>query len=225
MKTLLMIILAVIILFIGYKFFTKNKMTETPLVEKNQNTQKEEPKQRPEMEGVQMNIKTDHSFIKWEAQKVLIRTNDHYGKVLFKEGFVIEKDGILQGGEFVVDVNTINTEDLEGSLKDKLDNHLKSEDFFDASNFPASKLIINSVSEKEAGRLLVKADLTIKGITNPIEFEATVEKKDNNKYYKAQFEIDRTLWNIQFGSGKFFDNLGDNVIDDKIKFSIEIVVG
>jgi polyisoprenoid-binding protein YceI len=115
------------------------------------------------------------------------------------------------------------------SIKDegrdaRLEGHLKSDDFFSVEKFPAAKLVLTGSDSFEKGNALVKGDLTIKGITNPIEFKAVMQKKDEGVWYFANIVIDRTKYNVRYGSGSFFDNLGDKTIYDEFKLRVALLV-
>lgn len=173
---------------------------------------------------IQSEINIAESIINWKAKKTLVTTSNHNGTVKLKSGFVIIDEGVLNGGEFVIDMTSVSNKDLGGAMKEKLEGHLASNDFFNVANFPTAKLIMKKITSLENSRFSVTADLTIKGRTNEVNFDAVIEEIDNVISLKTDFEIDRTLWNIRFGSGTFFENLGDNLIDDNIEFSIIIVV-
>jgi len=119
-------------------------------------------------------------------------------------------------------MNSITNTDMEGEWSQKLLDHLNSADFFDVKNHSASTLEINSVKNIEGNKYIVNGNLTIKGISKPIEFPATIEVKDGKLAAFAEVKIDRTLYDIKYGSGKFFEGLGDKMIDDEfiVKFKI-----
>ena len=119
-----------------------------------------------------------------------------------------------------MDMTTILCTDLSGEYKSNLEGHLKSDDFFSVSNFPTSKIVITEVSKSSNDNYNISAKLTIKGITQNINFIAKV--KDNN--LSATITLDRTKFNVKYGSGSFFENLGDNMIYDdfEIKVTLEI---
>ena len=98
-------------------------------------------------------------------------------------------------------------------------NHIKSKDFFDVDKYPISTLIIKSITEAYT----ITADLTIMDQTNEISFPARVSTNNGKLHISADFEIDRTQWGITYGSGSFFENLGDKAIKDKIKYGLELV--
>lgn len=160
-------------------------------------------------------INVKKSLITWTGKKV---TGEHSGTINFKEGTLIFKDGKINGGSFVVNMTTIKNTDQTGKDKEKLETHLKSEDFFNVKGFNTSKMVFKSVSEKKKNLYLVKADLTIKGKTNPVSFELVT----TDHTATADLQIDRTKYGIQYGSGSFFDDLGDRTIYDD--FDLKVVL-
>jgi len=166
-------------------------------------------------------VNASKSKVEWLGTKI---TGKHNGDVTIKEGTLTLEKNKLKGGKVVIDMNTINTTDLQGDYKNKLDGHLKDADFFDVASFPESVLVIKSVKNKKGKgtNTLITADLTIKGITNQITFPANILVKDGNTYANANITIDRTKWNITYSSGSVFKSLGDKVIHDEIVFTIKL---
>lgn len=109
----------------------------------------------------------------------------------------------------------------------KLITHLVSEDFFAVNKYPESKLIITKSeflnSENNIKRYKVAGDLTIKDKTNSIDFIALIQSQEQSLVANAKFFIDRTQWDIKYGSGQFFSELRDNIIKDEIEYNIEII--
>ncbi len=161
--------------------------------------------------------KVKESTISWKGYKV---TGSHEGLINLESGeLVYNESGELTGGNFVLNMNSITCTDLEGEYKGKLEGHLKSEDFFAVESFPKATLDITKVSSRGViGSYKVVADLTIKGITKPIKFNVTTEEKTLN----AAITVDRSEYNVQYGSGSFFDQLGDNTIYDEFEIEIEL---
>lgn len=158
-------------------------------------------------------INTKNSSITWTGKKVL---GSHTGTIMLKNG-VLEMDADkVTGGSFTVDMTTINVTDLKaGEGKEKLEGHLQSDDFFGVNNYPEATLVFTNV-QKMAGGYEVDADLTIKGITEPVSFELL----DNNGTMSTSLKVDRTKYNVRYGSGSFFDSLGDNTISDNFKLDV-----
>lgn len=163
-----------------------------------------------------------NSKIQWSAKKIVGSTN-HIGTVDLKSGkFETDSDDIT-GGEFVIDMTSIKNEDLTNqAMNDKLVAHLKSDDFFSVKKNPEASFVSTSIEKTSNENYQVTGDLTIKGITNLISFPATIVKKDDSLIADAEFSINRTEWDIRFGSNTFFGNLGDNAIDDMINFNIHL---
>lgn len=161
------------------------------------------------------------SVINWTGSKLV---GKHHGTLNFKEGnLILTEKGVLKGGEFQVDMKSLTDKDLDGAMKEKLEGHLKSDDFFSIEKNPVSSLKFTKVKVKTKGVYAVEADLTIKGKTAPVKFDATVEVKDHILTGKAPVDFDRTVYDVRYGSGKFFQNLGDKVINDKIELNVEVV--
>jgi len=162
-------------------------------------------------------VNTNDSKLKWTGKKV---AGEHWGYIKLKEGYFTVKDDRITSGKFIIDMSSIENEDLESKeWNDKLVNHLKSEDFFDASIHPEAILLIKEGTPFKNNKASLKGELTVKGITHPITFETI--KKDGA--YIAEMKVDRTKYNVRYGSGKFFDNLGDNMIHDDFIMVVKIV--
>ncbi|MEX1383458.1 YceI family protein [Lutibacter sp.] len=160
---------------------------------------------------------TETSILNWKGFKP---TGTHNGTVAIKNGTLEVKEGKLAGGNFVFDMNSITVLDLpaDDEYNAKLKGHLESGDFFDVANNPTAIFKITSVNGD-----LVKGDLTVKGITKSIEFPATLTASANGiKLAGATFQIDRTEFDIQYKSQKFFDNLKDKFINDEFEISFEV---
>ena len=160
-------------------------------------------------------IEVKDSNIEWEGEKV---TGSHEGTIELKDGYFTMENGELKGGEFVMDMTSITVTDLEGEDKGKLEGHLKSDDFFGVNNHPTAKLIITSVAKKSNGTYGVVADLTIKEKTNSITFDLDMD--DNSA--STELTIDRSKYDVRYGSGSFFDNLGDKTIYDNFELDVEL---
>jgi polyisoprenoid-binding protein YceI len=102
--------------------------------------------------------------------------------------------------------------------------HLKSDDFFGVVKYPLAKLVITGSTPFDKGSAVVSGTLTIKDATNPIEFKATSQKKEDGTWFFANIIVDRTKYNIRYGSGSFFDNLGDKTIYDEFKLKVNLLV-
>lgn len=172
--------------------------------------------------GQPIKVNTADSKILWTASKV---TGQHNGSVAIKDGNLEMKDGLLTGGSFTMDLRSITVLDLEGKGKENLEGHLKSDDFFGVEKFPTSQLVITDAKLTGSGVYNIKANLTIKGITHPIEFVANVKPEGAGVKATADIKVDRTMYDVRYGSGKFFDNLGDKAIFDEFNLAVSLVAG
>ena len=162
----------------------------------------------------QMKTDTEKSSLKWHGEKV---AGEHWGHIDLKKGWLSWENDKLTDG--VIDMGSITNTDIEDpEYNAKLVGHLKSDDFFGVEKFPTAKLEIKSSEKFKNNKATVKAQLTIKDITHPIEFEA---QKDDN-WFMAEIIVDRSKYNVRYGSGSFFDNLGDKMIYDDFIMTVKI---
>jgi len=167
------------------------------------------------------NVDTAKSSVKWLAKKV---TGQHTGTIGIKEGNLVVEKGKITSGKVVIDMNSIVDVDLtDAGYNAKLIGHLKSPDFFEVATFPTAELVITKV-ESNGNSHTFSGNLTIKGITNPASFTATSAKDGKNTIYAGTLSIDRSKYNVRYGSKSFFDNLGDKVIYDEFTLDFNLVV-
>ena len=169
--------------------------------------------------GAQTKLTADSEKTKlvWLGEKV---TGQHTGTINLQSGSLNYQDNKIISGEFVINMASLK----DSEANDHLEGHLKSEDFFSVEKFPTANLVLTGSTSFEKGTAVVTGTLTIKGVTNPIEFKATTQKKDDGTWFFAYITIDRTKYNIRYGSGSFFDNLGDKVIYDEFKLKVNLLV-
>ncbi|MEQ3665413.1 YceI family protein [uncultured Winogradskyella sp.] len=160
-------------------------------------------------------IKTDSSKVVWKGYKV---TGSHEGTITLQSGSLSFEEEKLTGGEFVIDMTTIIVTDITGEYKGKLEGHLKSDDFFGTEKFATAILIFTEVKSKGKNSYTVTSDLTIKGKTNPVTFEISIY---GNKA-TTSLKVDRTKYNIKYGSSSFFDGLKDKVIYDEFDLVVDL---
>lgn len=162
-----------------------------------------------------------NSTVKWNGKKV---TGEHYGTIDLKSGNLQVEDNKIKSGTFTMDMTTIISEDITNeSMNKKLVGHLKSDDFFSVEKFPASTFVIKEVKHKSETTHAVTGDLTIKGITHPLTFDTEIVIDGNKLRAKGKMEVDRTLYDIKFRSGRFFADLGDNLIYDTFTLDFDVV--
>lgn len=154
-------------------------------------------------------LNTSQSVLNWRGTYAFL-FSEHSGTVQFKEGFLTTTDTHITGGSFVIDMNSITNEDYRNNVGPV--EHLKNGDFFDVQQYPEARLVINKVTYfQEENRHKMEADLTIKGITNLIEFWSTVDAE--KKRMSTKFKIDRTRWGITYNN-----KLKNHAISEAIEF-------
>jgi len=160
-------------------------------------------------------INTTTSSVEWKAYKV---TGSHKGTVAIKSGSLDFTGDKLTGGSVTIDMTSINTTDLTGEYKGKLDGHLKSGDFFNVEKFTTSTIVFKKVKASGKNAYAVTADLTIKGITKKVKFDISIYGKKAT----ASLKVDRTQFDIKYGSSSFFDNLKDKAIYDEFDLVVDL---
>jgi polyisoprenoid-binding protein YceI len=161
-------------------------------------------------------VEVASSKVTWVGKKI---TGQHEGTVNLKEGNLIFKGKALVGGNFVVDMTTVVVTDLKtGEGKEKLEGHLNSEDFFGTEKHKTANMVFKSVANKGNNLYAVTADLIIKGKTNSVTFNISI----NGNKATTNLKVDRTKYDIKYGSGSFFDNLGDKAISDNFDLMVEM---
>ena len=165
-------------------------------------------------------VDAEKSTLSWLAKKV---TGQHNGIVKVKSGELIFNKKVLKGGSFVIDMQSIVCDDLtDADMNGKLIGHLKSEDFFSVAAFPESQLVLTDIKVKDKTTYNIKGKLTIKGISNIVEFPATLSINNNKVVGVANIKVDRTKYNIRYGSAKFFESIGDKAINDEFELMVKL---
>ncbi len=167
------------------------------------------------------------SRILWIGRNLL---NRHEGHIALKSGDLVIRNGHLVGGGFVIDMTSIACLDLAGDPRhDVLIRHLLDHDFFDVALYPEARFIITDTEPVPSPfpgspNLLVRGNLTLKDVTAPLDFTACAGITPEGKpAAQASFAFDRTLWNVLYGSGKWFRRLGGHLVNDLIELQVRIV--
>lgn len=159
------------------------------------------------------NIDPATSNVTWYGEK--ITGKKHSGTISVMEGSLNMENGI-PAGSIVLAMNTLTVTDQSGEGKTKLENHLKSADFFDVAKFDVAKFQIKSATAKNAMQFEVKGDLTIKGITNEATANVVIAPNGQDANIAGGMVFDRSKFDVRYGSDKFFDNLGNDLIKNEI---------
>lgn len=179
-----------------------------------------------EGKGQELVVDTQASVISWKGTKP---GGAHTGTISLKAGSLAINGTEVASGSFVIDMNSIVDKDLtDRSMNEMLVNHLKSADFFDVAKYPESTFAITKVealpTANDSVTHWVSGNLKMKDVDKNITFGAKITKENN--VYKAvtvPFTIDRTQWNVQYGSKSIFADLKDKIIDDNIELQITVV--
>lgn len=172
-------------------------------------------------------VNVAESTIEWKGFKP---TGTHNGTISLDNGVFKTDDGKLQSGTFLIDMTSIIVTDLEaGDGKEDLEAHLKGtveekeDHFFDVTKFPTAAFEITGTESLAAGKTKLSGNLSIKGQKHNISFPVTITNNGDQITIESEpFTIDRTKWNVNYGSKSIFDNLGDRFINDDIELKINI---
>lgn len=167
------------------------------------------------------NYKVDASAsnVSWLGKKV---TGEHSGTISIEKGTLQVEEGVIKGGTVSIDMNSLKCTDLtDAEYNQKLVGHLKSDDFFAVETNPTATLVLKDV-KKSGDEYTFSGDLTIKGITKPITFKGTSSAENGAVKVTGDLTIDRSDYDVKYGSSSFFDNLGDKMIYDEftLKFAL-----
>ncbi len=177
-------------------------------------------------DGVKVN--TDKSKIFWTGKKV---TGEHTGTLMLKGGEVELADGKPVRVDLDIDMTTIVVTDItDAGTNAKLVGHLNSDDFFSVEKYPTGKFVASSFTPIKGAKdrepnYTVKGKLTLKGITQDIEFPALIAVKGNSVVANGNLTFDRTKFEIKYGSGNFFEGLGDKAIYDEVSLNFVLSAG
>jgi hypothetical protein len=167
------------------------------------------------METKKFNIVSAQSNIDWVGRKV---TGAHNGTIPVKAGSLTVTNGNLTGGQFIIDTTAITILDVtDPATNAQFAGHLASDDFFSSEKYPEAKLVISAVSGHH-----IEGDLTIKGITHPVGFDATVIIDGDTLTATGKLVVDRIKYEMRFRSGNFFKDLGDTLIYNNFDLNVSI---
>ncbi len=170
-------------------------------------------------------LDTDQSVVAWEGRRI---GGGHDGTIGISHGEFYVFNGELLGGEVIMDMHQIVVLDIENPESNaRLQAHLEHDDFFAVDEYPESRFEITSVEPIEADETdfthRVFGNMTIRGITHGIAFDARINLEENQMMAHADFDLDRTQWNVRYGSGRFFDDLGDRAINDDFGLELNLM--
>ncbi|MEP7110260.1 MAG: YceI family protein [Ferruginibacter sp.] len=165
-------------------------------------------------------LATAQSEIAWIGKKV---TGAHNGTIAIKEGSLYFVNDQLVGGKFIIDTTSIRILDItDPATNAQFAGHLASDDFFSSAKYPTASFEIISAEKKSGDLYYIFGNLSIKGITHPVNFEAEIIQNGETLNAKGKMVINRILFNMKFRSGNFFQNLGDTLIHNDFDLNIHI---
>lgn len=163
------------------------------------------------------------SLILWKVD-YSIGAKGHEGSLKLSSGTMLVKDGIVQGGSFVIDMNSVHVTDMKPDDGGKdLEDHLKSADFLTTAEHPKGYFTVLNSVKNAPGAFTVSGYLILKGISNTITFPATITETKTSLIVKAEFVLNRTLWGINYKSGSVFNLMKDEVISDDMNVTLNLI--
>lgn len=167
-------------------------------------------------------LDSSNSSIQWTGKKL---TGKHNGEISFTSGTINKADDSFNSGSFIVDMTSITCVDIEDAeVNAQLVGHLKSDDFFGVGNYPTAQLTIAKGTPLKDGGYEFTGNITIKNKTEPISFKVSSENNSSEIIFVGKLTIDRSKFDVRYGSGSFFDNLGDNLIYDNFELDFNVVL-
>jgi polyisoprenoid-binding protein YceI len=161
-------------------------------------------------------VSTSASKVVWLAKKV---TGEHNGTVAISKGSLSVDGNKLVGGNFTIDLKSIVCKDLtDPTYNQKFITHISSGDFFEVEKFPTANFVITKVVGNQ-----ISGNMTVKGITKAITFPAQISVTGGKVAATANITLDRTDYNIKYGSKKFFESIGDKAIYDDFALTVSLV--
>lgn len=235
MKKTNLIVLAVLIIAAGLIYFSYgNKANNSQIINnetENNNTNwqiEEEIEKITNLPNGEFTLSSELSKINWEGSRPAILNYKNNGTLNVKSGSFSITDNKITAGQIIIDMESLKvTQATKSESMAMLERHLKSDDFFGVDSFPESTINLVDFTKTEsfdtdtATNLVI--DLVIKDISQEVSIPAEVYQQGDNIVIKGQAELDRTLWNIRYGSDKFFDNLADNAISDNFTVDFEFI--
>lgn len=211
--------------FLSLIAFVAVAVVTTSCGEKKNETKGEDAKTEKKItsEAVKYKVDTANTVVTWKGSKVI--GGSHNGTMNVSKGIFAMKEGKLESGNFIIDINSLTVLDIpaDDNGNASLKKHLLSDDFFDAANNGAAAFSITGLSEKE-GKTMIEGNLTLKGVKKNISFPAKVSVEGNKAMIVSEvFTINRTDFGMKYGSSSFTDTFKDKAISDDVELSVSVV--
>jgi polyisoprenoid-binding protein YceI len=164
------------------------------------------------------------SYIGWKVDYA-IGTKGHEGKFKLISGTVLVKNGIIESGSFVIDINSIQVTDIQSAEGRKdLEDHLKNDDFFSTNTYPTGSFTVLNTTKPANNEASVTGNLVLKGISNTIRFPIGIIQQAKQLKIKSTFAINRTSWGINYQSGSIFGEMKDGIISDQVLITLDFTL-
>ena len=165
-------------------------------------------------------VDKDSSDVQWIGRKV---TGEHNGHIQVAGGFIVKNKGKLESGEILMNMQSIIVDDIENpKWNQKLVTHLKDDDFFNSEKYPTAKFVFNKFKGKGADTH-VSGEMTIRDKSVPMNLILNVVVDTDSSYATGSINIDRSLFDVKYGSGSFFEGLGDKMIMDEFSLNFKVI--
>jgi rhodanese-related sulfurtransferase/polyisoprenoid-binding protein YceI len=172
-------------------------------------------------------INVARSRIDWTGRNL---GSAHHGTIKLLVGQLEVRDGRPVQGSFTLDMDSIENLDIQDPMmRQILIRHLKSDDFFDVPRYPVAEFQLSKIralSDAHPGNpnYEVAGELTLKAVSGELLFPAILAATpDGLLAADAHFDLDRTRWNVLYGSGKFYEKLGKHVVNDQISLALKLL--
>lgn len=223
-NTYIVIIILIIVVLLTY-LVNKNKDNQVKNVSDTNTVSNTEEINKQALSSIGVyNFNTSLSSMEWQGKKTLIKDWVDTGTIGVKSGSFEVSDGSISKGNIVVDMNSIKViSNGMHSKEDMLEGHLKSDSFFDVANFPTAEFVIKKVEKIDDYNYNITGNLTIKGITKEMTFGANIYESLGKVFLNSDITVDRSMFDVKFGSTSFFENLGDKAIDNDFTLKLKLV--
>lgn len=221
MKTSIYLIIVILVIWLGYNYFTKDS-TPVAVDDKKDDAMTTDDTSAEVVAGTYQ-VVANETKVEWTGSKTLIKDYYDTGSIMIKSGNLTVAENKITTGEIVFDMASIAAITTgKGDGQDNLSKHLKSADFFDAVKYPEAKFVAKGMFYA-VDKWMLNGDLTIKATTSPISIPVTLAMEGGNLVLSGEAKVDRTIWDVRYGSGKFFKELGDRVINDIFTLKFKVV--
>ena len=224
-KGIIIVVVFIVLLLLGLWLFRDDSGVMQEAAQNGDQTQMTEGSESAELADGEYAVASQESEVVWSGNKPLIPGYEDAGTIMVENGVFEITDGAITDGEVVIDMTSIDVSSTgAGGGEARLENHLESDDFFSVATYPEATYQITGTTMTADGQQALQGDMTVKGNTAAVLLPYTIVEQDGELVFEGRATIDRTQFDVRFGSDSFFDNLGDNVISDTFDLEYELVL-